>query len=201
LKKFLPLLFIFLSCFQAKNPCNIYEEDYQNILRIDSIVNDPDNFSRLQQAWKNDFGEETMFHSAHNAFRFICSSSFGGYEVFMVQALDSGYFLTAKVIDQNGDTVLAEKIEITKSQWLQVDSQLEANCFWTMGRGRKRVVLDGEAWTLEGFRTEPHNCSNARYHFVHRNSPIDQSFIQMCKQISSLHPYDTTSRGTPFLEL
>lgn len=184
LTMFLQLL---ISC-RNENPCALSKEAMRDLKVLDSMAQDPVARQIHAAFLEVNYKEPLLLEAERETYRFIFSSSMDTSMIWRIEDWDGHYKLTHKVFVSHEDTVgRVSELELTQNQWNHVVNRLEELNFWIYPTTIQRQGLDGAVWTLEGYKTVKDKCSQRNYHIVSRWSPVDTSFIAMCKLLEKLN--------------
>jgi len=183
---FLVLLFV-IGCQSDPNPCSLSKEVLKDIHELDSITSIPEIQNRHREWMKNNYNEPSILDADFETYRFILSSSFGRTEIYRVENEDDQFNVIKKVFTSHQDSIgILNEFQISKGVWTNITDNLVISNFWTYPSSIDRKGLDGESWSLEGYKPIKNECTLKRYHSTGRWSPIDTTFISMCKLLSEL---------------
>jgi len=133
---------------------------------------------------ENNYKEPSILDAKTEMYRFIWSSSFDTTKLYRIEKNNAHYSVTSKIFTSHQDTIgTTNKFDITESEWSNIVNGLVRNGFWTYPTSDNRNGLDGSTWILEGYKPVKDKCTGMNYHRVSRWSPIDTTFILMCKLI------------------
>jgi hypothetical protein len=178
------LSFFINSCRESTNPCSLSKEVLNDIHSLDSLVSIPELRQREKDWMENNYKEPSILDAKTETYRFIWSSSFDTTEVDRIVKNDGHYYVTTKIFTSHQDTIgTTSKFDITENEWNNIVNGLARNDFWTYPTSDNRNGLDGSTWILEGYKPVKDKCTRMNYHRVSRWSPIDTTFILMCKLI------------------
>jgi len=192
-KTFYPLILIILlvSCQRDVNPCLLSEDIISAIITEDSLISQPD-YQEMYHEWiKEKEREPSLLNYKNEAYRFSWSHTFGGSEVYRIERKNNRYSAAIKIYVSKIGTyedslVHSSENWISETIWTKITDGLNKNSFWTYPRTIDRWGLDGASWSLEGYNPIKNKCTFQNYHGVGRWSPIDSTFVSMCKLFINL---------------
>jgi len=171
-----------ISCRIETNPCSLSEDVLADIQTLDSLIKLPETKERDKEWLKHNYNEPSILNAKRETYRFVRSSSFDTTEIVRIEEINGHYKVTKKVFASHQDTVgVTSEFEIRENDWKVFVHTLAANNFWTYPTTDNREGLDGANLLIEGYKLIKDECTLKNYHRVGRWSPIDTTFISMCK--------------------
>lgn len=174
------------GCQIDKNPCSLSGEILQDLRRLDSLTNIPEVLERDRQSMKINYDEPSILDAKNETYRFILSSMDYSKVVRIEKKNNQFYAIVKEFEGTTGDPNLIPKVdefELSKTEWDTITSRLQKMNFWTYTSTIDRRGLDGASWSLTAYKPVKDECTLKNFHSISRWSPIDTTFINMCKLI------------------
>lgn len=191
------IILIILICFLTVNcqnnscKCDIQEYQITKLKELDSLVNEAEVIKGIDERWTK-FEEPSIMNTKNDYYRFTVDNLFGNFKIFRIEKSQKNYKVIIKEYDDTGTpnysdtTIRNEEYLIPETEWIDIASTLNENCFWTMPYSIDRGGLDGSVWTLEANISNKNECTLKYFHHVSRWSPIDTTFILMSNKFMEL---------------
>lgn len=182
------MIIFLLGCQGNKNPCSLSDAVLKELNGIDSVINIPE-VQEMERNWmKQNYKEPSILHADNETYRCMFRSSFNGTEVYRIEKKDNKYKATIKVFGHHDTIGTCVEFEISKEVWNNITDSLNTTNFWTHQYSTHIKYLDGEGYTLEGYKPIKDKCTLKNYHMIAQASPNDTLFDSMCKLFFRLKP-------------
>jgi len=179
---FLLILLITYGCQVNSNPCSLSEEVLSDLQNLDNLINVSEIKERDRQWMKGNFNEPSILDAKNETYRFIWSSSFNGSVVYRIEKIDDQVKAVKKKFINHSDTIgVSYELDFSIEDWDYLTSELESKDYWIYPTSIDSQDLDGESWSLSAYKPIKDKCTLKNFHSVTRWSPIDTTFIEMCK--------------------
>jgi len=187
------MLMLFVSCQVNTNPCSLSDEVLQDIQKLDSTIKVPEIRKMIRDRDKINYDEHSLLDATTETYRFMWSSSFDGTDIYRIEAINGYFKATTKSFVSHQDSIgTIREFNISKEDWTKIVGGFVAHNFWTYPSSIDRRGLDGASWTIEGYKPIKDECTQRNFHLIYRWSPIDTTFIAMCKLLYQLETHNTT---------
>lgn len=182
------MIIFLLGCQGNKNPCSLSDAVLKELNGIDSVINIPE-VQEMERNWmKQNYKEPSILHADNETYRCMFRSSFNGTEVYRIEKKDNKYKAIIKVFGKHDTIGTCTEFEISKEVWNNITDSLNTTNFWTHQYSTNIKYLDGEGYTIEGYKPIKDKCTLKNYHMIAQASPNDSLFDSMCKLFYRLKP-------------